>query len=61
MAVSARSNRSKADKDPANWQPPLADYRCTYGRAWISVKRAYGLTVDLAERSALDGMLATCA
>ncbi|WP_443072911.1 HNH endonuclease family protein [Streptomyces sp. S465] len=57
----AVSNRSKAEKDPANWQPPLADYRCTYSRAWISVKHAYGLTVDPAERSALDGMLATCA
>ncbi|MEU8480987.1 HNH endonuclease family protein [Streptomyces hygroscopicus] len=61
VAVSARSNRSKADKDPANWQPPLAGYRCAYGRAWVSVKHVYGLTVDPAERSALDGMLATCA
>ncbi|MER6145439.1 HNH endonuclease family protein [Streptomyces sparsogenes] len=61
VAVSARSNRSKADKDPANWQPPLASYRCTYGRAWISVKHVYGLAVDPAERSALVGMLDTCA
>src|SRR4051794_32098108 len=55
VAVSARSNRSKADKDPARWQPPLADYRCTYGRAWVSVKHVYGLTIDTAERSALEG------
>ncbi|MDT0547760.1 HNH endonuclease family protein [Streptomyces sp. DSM 41529] len=61
IAVSARSNRSKSDKDPANWQPPLAGYRCTYGRAWISVKHVYGLAVDPAERSALEGMLDTCA
>ncbi|GAA1150185.1 HNH endonuclease family protein [Streptomyces javensis] len=60
IAVSARSNRSKADKDPADWQPPLVGYRCTYGRAWISVKHVYGLTVDAAERSALGGMLDTC-
>ncbi|MFK4184363.1 HNH endonuclease family protein [Streptomyces sparsogenes] len=61
VAVSARSNRSKADKDPANWQPPLASYRCIYGRAWISVKYVYDLAVDPAERSALEGMLETCA
>ncbi|MEU8727576.1 HNH endonuclease family protein [Streptomyces antimycoticus] len=60
VAVSARSNRAKADKDPARWQPPLADYRCTYGRAWVSVKHVYGLTIDTAERSALESMLATC-
>ncbi|GAA2359397.1 HNH endonuclease family protein [Streptomyces cuspidosporus] len=61
VAVSARSNRSKADKDPANWQPPLASYRCIYGRAWISVKYVYDLAVDPSERSALEGMLDTCA
>ncbi|MEU1789105.1 HNH endonuclease family protein [Streptomyces sparsogenes] len=61
VAVSARSNRSKADKDPAHWQPPLAGYRCIYGRAWISVKHMYDLAVDPAERSALEGMLDTCA
>lgn len=60
VAVSARSNRSKSDKDPASWQPPLAGYRCTYSRAWISVKYVYGLTVDTDEHSALEGMLATC-
>ncbi|MGR3935284.1 HNH endonuclease family protein [Streptomyces sp. BRA346] len=60
VAVSARSNRSKADKDPAHWQPPLGDYRCTYGRAWISVKHVYSLTIDTAEHSALEGMLDTC-
>ncbi|MET8183770.1 HNH endonuclease family protein [Streptomyces sp. NPDC005336] len=61
VAVSARSNRAKGDKDPARWQPPLASYHCTYSRAWTSVKHVYGLTIDTAERSALEGMLATCA
>ncbi|AQW54395.1 hypothetical protein ACIQPP_23725 [Streptomyces violaceusniger] len=60
-ANSRASNRSKSDKRPANWQPPLAGYRCVYGRAWISVKHVYGPAVDPAERSALEGMLATCA
>ncbi|MEU1785105.1 hypothetical protein ABZ553_04275 [Streptomyces sparsogenes] len=46
---------------PAHWQPPLAGYRRIYGRAWISVKHVYDLAVDPAERSALEGMLGTCA
>ncbi|GAA3372510.1 HNH endonuclease family protein [Streptomyces antimycoticus] len=61
IAVSARSNRAKSDRDPSDWQPDLASYRCTYARAWISVKHAYALTTDEEERAALTGMLDTCA
>jgi hypothetical protein len=59
-AVTGTVNRAKGDKDPANWQPPRAAFRCTYARAWIQVKWYYSLTVDSAEKSALSGMLATC-
>ncbi|MEU9338891.1 HNH endonuclease family protein [Streptomyces sp. NPDC048290] len=38
IAVSAASNRSKADQDPATWQPPAAGYRCTHAIHWIAVK-----------------------
>jgi hypothetical protein len=61
VAVSARSNRAKGDQDPAEWVPPVETYRCTYARDWITVKTAYGLTVDQAEHDALTAMLATCA
>ncbi|MFE9069331.1 HNH endonuclease family protein [Streptomyces violaceusniger] len=61
IAVSARSNRSKSDRDPSDWQPDLASYHCTYARAWISVKHAYALTTDQEEHAALTGMLDTCA
>ncbi|MGW0665337.1 GmrSD restriction endonuclease domain-containing protein, partial [Streptodolium elevatio] len=30
IAVSAASNRSKADKDPAEWMPPYEAYACEY-------------------------------
>jgi len=59
-AVTDNVNQSKGDQDPATWQPPLSSFRCTYARAWIQVKWYYGLSVDSAERSALNGMLATC-
>jgi len=60
LAVTDNVNQSKGDQDPATWQPPRSAFRCTYARAWIQVKWYYGLTVDAAEKSALNGMLATC-
>ena len=59
-AVTDNVNQSKGDQDPATWQPSLASFRCTYARAWIQVKWYYSLSVDSAEKSALNGMLATC-
>jgi hypothetical protein len=59
-AVTDNVNQAKGDRDPAEWQPPRAAFRCTYARAWIQVKWYYGLSVDSAEKSALSAMLATC-
>jgi hypothetical protein len=59
-AVTDNVNQAKSDQDPAQWQPPLSSFRCTYARAWVQVKWFYGLTVDGAEKSALTGMLGTC-
>jgi hypothetical protein len=59
-AVTDNVNQSKGDKDPGTWQPPLSSFRCTYARAWIQVKWYYSLSVDSAEKSALNTMLGTC-
>ncbi len=58
VAVSASSNRSKSDRDPAEWMPALG--RCTYVRQWVAVKTRWQLTVDRAERRALRSHAATC-
>ncbi|MEU9157950.1 HNH endonuclease family protein [Streptomyces sp. NPDC048417] len=60
IAVSAASNRSKADKDPTEWLPPYAGYWCTYVTNWVADKTRYQLTVDPAERTALAERLAAC-
>ncbi|MBQ0849456.1 HNH endonuclease [Streptomyces sp. BH-SS-21] len=60
VAVTARSNRSKADQDPADWQPPLADARCTYSTDWVATKLRWQLAVDDRERSALTELAAGC-
>lgn len=59
-AVTDNVNQSKGDKDPAEWKPPLASFRCTYARAWVQVKWYYHLSVDSAEKSALTSMLNAC-
>lgn len=60
LAVTASSNREKADQDPANWRPPRREQWCWYAGAWIRVKASWHLTVDPAERDALVSMLARC-
>ncbi|MFE9923930.1 HNH endonuclease family protein [Streptomyces sp. NPDC005774] len=60
LAVTDNVNQSKGDKDPAEWMPSRTAYRCTYVRAWVQVKYYYGLSVDSAEKSALQGYLASC-
>ncbi|ONI87603.1 HNH endonuclease [Actinosynnema sp. ALI-1.44] len=60
FAVTAASNRSKGDKDPADWKPPAKTYWCTYAENYVAVKAHYKLTVDTKERDGLAEMLATC-
>lgn len=61
LAVTAASNRSKGDQSPDLWQPPDRSSWCPYGRAWTTVKSAYGLTVTAPEKKMLTTMLDTCA
>ncbi|MGC5342693.1 HNH endonuclease family protein [Streptomyces sp. DT171] len=60
IAVTDNVNQAKSDKDPAEWLPPRAAYRCAYVRAWVHVKHYYELTVDSAEKSALQTALKDC-
>ncbi|MFE3074231.1 HNH endonuclease family protein [Streptomyces sp. NPDC059247] len=60
VAVSARSNRSKADQDPATWVPPLPEAHCRYIGEWVSTKLRWGLTTDQGEADALGVYAETC-
>ena len=59
-AVTASSNRSKGDQDPAEWLPPLTSFRCTYIRDWVALKVRWGLSVDSRERTVLRGFISRC-
>jgi hypothetical protein len=52
VAVSASSNRSKSDQDPAEWLPRKAA-RCRYVREYVAVKTRWRLTVDRPEKRAM--------
>ncbi|MGA4980153.1 HNH endonuclease family protein [Streptomyces cinereoruber] len=60
VAVTARTNRSKADQDPATWMPPLPDAHCRYIGEWTATKLRWGLTVDQSEGEALKVYAEAC-
>ncbi|MFJ3097377.1 HNH endonuclease family protein [Streptomyces hydrogenans] len=60
VAVTARTNRAKADKDPAEWMPPLPDAHCRYVGEWTATKLRWGLSADQAEADALAVYAEAC-
>ena len=56
-ATSASSNRSKSDKDPSNWLPPRAAFRCTYVAEWVAIKARWGLSMDESEFGRVRNLL----
>ncbi|MFB9394155.1 HNH endonuclease family protein [Streptomyces coeruleoprunus] len=59
VAVTGRSNRQKADKDPFEWMP-YEQARCRYITEWVHIKRAWDLSVDERERNVLVDYAAKC-
>ncbi len=60
IAVTDNVNQAKGDQTPATWKPPLKSYYCTYAKMWVHTKKNWGLSVNDAEKTALNGMLNTC-
>jgi len=60
IAVSAKANRSKSDRDPSNWMPPASSFHCQYVGRWIAVKYRWSLTIDTAEKGFLESKVASC-
>lgn len=60
IAVTASTNRSKGARDPQDWWPPHAGYRCQYAADWVAVKARWNLAMDAAEQRSLDAQLESC-
>jgi hypothetical protein len=59
IAVTDNVNQSKGDQDPSTWQPSRTAYRCTYAKMWVAVKYYWDLTLQSAEKTALQSALTT--
>ncbi|MBM7054084.1 HNH endonuclease family protein [Streptomyces durocortorensis] len=60
VAVTAKTNRSKADRDPAQWMPPAESATCTYLVDWTATKLRWALAMDEAEKAALLNLAEPC-
>ncbi|MGW4007946.1 HNH endonuclease family protein [Streptomyces sp. NPDC004763] len=60
VAVTAKTNRSKGAKDPAEWLPPADSALCTYLVDWTGTKLRYELTADQTEHDALNRLAKEC-
>jgi len=60
LAVSATSNRSKSDGDPADWLPPVTSFRCQYAAAWLAIKVRWDLAIDPREIATLEPLAHDC-
>jgi hypothetical protein len=60
QAVDGPTNGSKSDQGPATWLPPETNYDCLYVTRFAFVVSSYHLTLDAADRGAIDQVLGTC-
>lgn len=58
VGVTDNVNQAKGDKDVAEWLPQYD--RCRYLREFVAVKHRWGLSVDSAEKQAMNNLGATC-
>jgi len=60
LSADDAANQTKGDKGPEAWKPPNRDYWCEYSRRWIWIKSSWQLTINPAEKTALNELLTTC-
>lgn len=60
ISSDASANRSKGDRNAAEWLPTNKGFRCQYVATQISVKAKYALAVTAAEKAAMATVLKTC-
>jgi len=60
LATSAKENRSKGDKGPSKYMPPLKAYRCNYAKTFTTLVYKYDLTIPEADYEALSKEINAC-
>ena len=59
VGVTDSVNQAKGDQDPTTWMPTYD--ACRYLREWVAVKIRWRLSLDSAEKSALQSTSSGCA
>ncbi|WP_431789219.1 hypothetical protein [Streptomyces sp. G9] len=59
--MTAKTNRSKADNDPAQWMPPAKAATRTYLVDWTATKLRWELSADETKQTALLELAEPCA
>jgi hypothetical protein len=60
QAVDGPTNEAKSDQGLATWLPPAASYDCMYVPRFAYVPSTYALTINDADRTAIDKVLSPC-
>ena len=60
LAVSASANRSKSDRNPAEWWPENDKYSCEFATKYVDVAAKYELQFSKADVKVLEKGLKTC-
>ena len=60
VAVTADSAQAKAGREPSEWMPSNAAFRCRYLVRWVAVKWRWRLSVNSDEKSFLTNHLKAC-
>lgn len=60
VATSQYGNRSKSNKGPAQWLPPLAEARCGFIQDWVEVKVHADLTISPEDQAVIAYMTKIC-
>ena len=60
LATSAKENRTKGDKGPGEYMPPLKAYRCQYAKTYTTIAYKYGLTITKTDYETLDDAIKSC-
>jgi hypothetical protein len=58
VGVTDTLNQAKSDQDPATWLPPY--FKCRYLKEFVAVKIRWRLSVDAAERVAMNELAMDC-
>lgn len=60
LATSAKENRSKGDKGPSEYMPPLRAYRCNYAKAFGVLVHKYNLNISESDLDEIQKTLKAC-